>query len=58
MLLEQPSLKSNKLSAPVGISYSAILLPLRPASLMHKNLQTYKQIHEMCPTERKIDRSI
>ena len=58
MLLEQPSLKSNKLSPPLGISYSAILLPLRPASLMHENLQTCKQIHEMCPIGCKIDWSI
>ena len=55
MLLEQPSLKSNTLSAPLGISYSVILLPLRPGLLMHKNLKTRKKIHEMHPIGRKID---
>ena len=35
-----------------------ILFPLRPASLMHKNPQRGKIIHELCPVgckERSID---
>lgn len=55
ILLEQPSLKSNTLSAPLGISYSAILLLLRPASLIPKNAETCKKIHNMHPIGRKID---
>ena len=35
---------------------SVILLPLRPASLAHKNLQRRKIIHGMCPVGRR-DRS-
>ena len=35
---------------------SVILLPLRPASLAHKNPQRRKIIHGMCPVGRR-DRS-
>ena len=37
--------------------FAVILLPLSPASLMHKNPQRRKIIRGMCPVGRK-DRSI
>ena len=39
------------------ISKVVILLPLRPASLIHKNPQRRKMIHSMCPVGCK-DRSL
>ena len=37
---------------------SVILLPLRPASLTHKNLQQRELIHGMHPIGQKINQSI
>ena len=43
----------RKISEALLYAYSVILLPLRPASLMHKNPQRHKDVNGTCPVKCK-----
>ena len=50
----------RKISEALLYAYSVILLPLRPASPMHKNPQRHKDVNGTCPVkckDRLIDQS-
>ena len=46
-------MRPREISKALLYAYSVILLPLRPASLMHKNPKRHKDVNGTCPVKCK-----